>query len=79
MYMVLGSFEKKIGPVRLKWGLETSFVTPNQKPFHTFKFVITQISYISQQKIGNTISHERQTERLTKFCKRCFSVVHQNN
>ena len=66
VYMVLGDFEKKKWPyVRLKWGLETSFGTPYQKSADTLKFVFTHVSYISQQKKVNTISHVRHTERLT--------------
>ena len=66
VYMVLGDFEKKKWLyVRLKWGLETSFGTPYQKSADTLKFVFTHVSYISQQKKVNTISHVRHTEGLT--------------
>ena len=65
-YVVLGNFEKEIWPyVMLKWGLGTSFGTPYQKSVDTWKFIITKVSYISQQKKVNTISHVRQTEGLT--------------
>ena len=50
--------------MRLKWGLETSFGIPYQKSADTLKFIINQVSYISQQKKVNTISHVRQTEGL---------------
>ena len=67
--MVLGNFEKKNWPyVRLKWGMETCFGTPYQKSANTLKFLFIHVSYISQQKKMNTISHVRQTEGLTK----CF-------
>ena len=51
--------------VRLKWGLEASFGTHYQKSVDVFKFVITQVSYISQQKKVKNISHVRLTEGLT--------------
>ena len=61
VYMVLGNFEKNNWPyVRLKWNLETSFGIPYQKSADTLKFVINQVSYISQQKKVNTIYHVRQ-------------------
>ena len=47
------------------WVLETSFGTLYQKSADTLKFRFTQVSYISQQKKLNTISHVRQTEGLT--------------
>ena len=66
VYMVLGNFEKKNWPyVRLKCGLETSFGIPYQKSADTLKFVISQVSYINQQKKVGTISHVRQIEGLT--------------
>ena len=77
VYVVLLSSEKNIGPyVRLKWGLETSFGTFYQKLADTYKFVITQVSYTSQQKKMNTISHVRQNEGLTigLICTVCKSV-----
>ena len=52
--------------MRLKWGLETSFGIPYQKSADTLKYVINQVSYISQQKKVTTISHVGQTEELTK-------------
>ena len=66
--MVLGNYEKKKKRphVRLKWGPETSFGTPYQKSANTLKLLMTQVSFISQQKKVNTISHMRQTEGLTK-------------
>ena len=66
VYIVLVNFEKKWPYVSLKWGLETSFGTPIQRSADTFKFVITQVSYISQQQKVDTISHVRQNEGLTK-------------
>ena len=45
--------------------METSFGTPHQKSADSFKFVITQLSYTSQRKKVNTISHVRQAEGLT--------------
>ena len=70
VYIVLGNFENKNWPyVRLNWDLEMSFGTPYQISANTFKFVITQLSYISQQKKVNTISHVRQTEGLTNLLK----------
>ena len=46
-------------------GLETSFGNPYQKSADTLKFLFTHVSYISQQKKLNTISHVGQTEGLT--------------
>ena len=67
VYMTLGNFEKRNWPyVRLKSGLETSFGILYQKSGNTLKFLINQVSYISQQKKVNTISHVRQIEGLTK-------------
>ena len=61
----------KKGPMRLKWGLETSFSFPCQKLADAFKFVITQVNYAIQQKKVKTICHLRETEGL-KSCKFCF-------
>ena len=73
--MVLGNFEKKNWPyVRLKCGLETSFGIPYQKSADTLKFVINQVSYISQQKKVNTISHVRQTEGTTILFSSVLSI-----
>ena len=48
--MVLGNFEKNMTLCELKWGQGMSFSTSYQKSADTFKFIITQLSYISHQK-----------------------------
>ena len=63
IYMVFGNFEKKNWP----FFEETSFGIPNQKSADTLKFAINQVSYISQQKKVNTISHVDKIEGLTKY------------
>ena len=65
--MVLGNFEKKIGPMWDWKGTRDKFRHPYQKSAHTLKFVFTHVSYINQQKKVNTISHVRQTKGLTKI------------
>ena len=62
--MVLGNFEKKIGPMLALIGPK-KIGTPYQKSADALKVVFTQVSYISQQKKVSTISHVRQTEGLT--------------
>ena len=67
VYMALGNFEKRNWPyVRLKSGLETSFGILYQKSGNILKFLSNQVSYISQQKKVNTISHVKPIEGLTK-------------
>ena len=57
-------------------GPGNEFATCYKKSANTLNFVITQGSYINQQKKVNTISHVRQTEGLTiyykKICKNQF-------
>ena len=65
--MVLGNFEQNIWPYeKLRLGLEISVDISYQKSAYTVKFVITQLSYINQQKKVNSISHNTKTEGLTK-------------
>ena len=65
--MVLGIFEQNIWPYeKLRLGLEISVDISYQKSAYTVKFVITQLSYINQQKKVNSISHNTKTEGLTK-------------
>ena len=65
--MVLGNFQQNIWPYeKLRLGLEISVDISYQKSTYTVKFVITQLSYINQQKKVNSISHNTKTEGLTK-------------
>ena len=67
VYMVLGNFGKKtkLALCEAEMGPGNDFRHPLSKISRYLEFVINQISYISQQKKINTISHVRQIEGLT--------------
>ena len=64
--------KKNLALCKAEMGPGNEFRHPYQKSADTFKFIINQVSYISQQKKVNTISHARQTEGLTIINGSCF-------
>ena len=64
VYMVLGNFEKKLALYEAEMGPGNEFRHPLLKISRYFEIRIHSLSYISQQKKVNTISHVRQTEGL---------------
>ena len=66
VYTVLGNFLKKDWPYM--WGWNGAWKQVSASPIKNqliLKFLINQVSYISQPKKMNTISHVRQTDGLT--------------
>ena len=68
--MVLVILKKNLTLYEAEMGPGNELRHPLSKSDNSSEFVITQVSYSSQQKKVNTISHVRQAEGLTTaLCK----------